>query len=142
MEGKSGGGEIRAGDCEPAKRVELWFPEQVVAVLAHPVQPGEYRLVVHALALDVEERPFAERVLDARQRPDAGHPVVAAGVVVQVVRGRDRGHGHGHDGHQRGRQHQRGLEAHPSAVFRHLRKTERLHVNTTIVIQLTVVGTC
>jgi len=109
--------------------VELWFPEQVVTVLAHPVQPGEYRLVVHALALDVEERPFAERVLDARLRPDAGHPVVAAGVVVQVVRGRDRGHGHGHDGHQRGRQHQRGFEAHSSAVFRHLRKTENAHVN-------------
>lgn len=58
---------ISALICEPAKRVELRFPEQVVTVLAHPVQPGEYRLVVHAFALDVEERPFAEGMIDVRQ---------------------------------------------------------------------------
>lgn len=100
--------------------MELRFPEQVVTVLAHPVQPGEYRLVVHALALDVEERPFAEGMVDARRqrrRPDAGHPVMTAGMMVHVqVRGRNRGHGHGHYGQQRGHQHQRRFEA-QSAVF-------------------------
>jgi len=103
--------------------MELWFSEQVVTVLAHPVQLGEYRLVVHALALDVEERAFAERVIDARQhgrrRTAAGHPVVAARMVVQVMCGRNRDHGYGHYGQQRGHQYQCGFEAH-SAVFRHL----------------------
>lgn len=52
--------------CEPAQGVKLWFSEQIVTILAHPVQPGEYRLVVYALALDVEERPLAKRMFDAR----------------------------------------------------------------------------
>lgn len=118
-----------AGRCEPAQGVELWFTEQVVAILAHPVQPGEYRLVVDALALDVEKRPFAQRVLDAGQRRRrrargtvaAGHhPVMRARVVVQVVRGGHGGHGHGHYGQQRGDRHDCRFEAHHTTVFRHL----------------------
>lgn len=93
----------------PAQGMELWLSEQVVTVLAHPVQLCEYRLVVHALALDVEERAFAERVIDARQhgrrRTAAGHPVVAARVVVQVMCGWNRDHGYGHYGQQRGHQY-------------------------------------
>jgi len=93
--------------------VELWFPEQVVTVLAHPVQSGEYRLVVHAFALNVEERPLAKRVIDSRQRrrrrPGRAaarhHPMVAARVVVQVVSGWYGDHGHGHYRHQCGHQH-------------------------------------
>lgn len=45
-----------------AKHMQLRFPEQVVAVFADTIQTGEDTLVVHALALDVEERPFAQRM--------------------------------------------------------------------------------
>jgi len=42
--------------------MQLWFPEQVVAILADTVQTGEDTLVIHALALDVEEGPFTQRM--------------------------------------------------------------------------------
>jgi hypothetical protein len=43
----------------------LWFPEQVVAVLADAVEPRKYALVVDTLALDVKEvGTFAEGVVE------------------------------------------------------------------------------
>jgi len=56
--------------------MQLRFPEEVVAVFADAVQTGEDALVVHALALDVEERPFAQRMTakagGIRAQADAG----------------------------------------------------------------------
>jgi len=40
--------------------VQLRFPEEVVAVFTDAVQTSEDALIVHTLALDVEERPFAQ----------------------------------------------------------------------------------
>jgi len=43
-----------------AKHVQLRFPEEVVAVFTDAVQTSEDALIVHTLALDIEERPFAQ----------------------------------------------------------------------------------
>lgn len=42
--------------------MDLRGSEQIEAVLADAIQPREDALVVHALALDVEEGPLAERM--------------------------------------------------------------------------------
>lgn len=59
--------------------MQLRFPEEVVAVLADAVQTGEDALVVHALTLDVEERPFAQ-----------GMAAKGGGVRAQADAGRDQ----------------------------------------------------
>lgn len=42
--------------------MQLWLPEEVVAVIADSVDPGEDGLVVDPLALNLKERPLGEVV--------------------------------------------------------------------------------
>lgn len=59
-----------------AKHVQLRFPEEVVAIFTDAVQTGEDALIVDALALDIEERSFAQRMTveggGVRAQADAG----------------------------------------------------------------------
>lgn len=79
--------------------MQLRFPEEVVAVLADAVQTGEDAPVVHALALNVEERPFAE-----------GMAAKGGGVRAQADAGRDQQQRQRprEDGHQQGTGRPRG----------------------------------
>lgn len=45
----------------PARGVDVRLPEKLVALLAHAVQTGELRLVVHAHAAQVGEAPLQRR---------------------------------------------------------------------------------
>lgn len=42
--------------------MQLWLPEEIVAVLAYAVEPREDALVVDSFALDIEEGPLAHVV--------------------------------------------------------------------------------
>lgn len=48
--------------------MELRFPEEVVAVVADEVEPGEDALVVDAFALEVVEGPLLDGVAEEARR--------------------------------------------------------------------------
>lgn len=73
-----------------AKGVELGLSVQVIAVLADPVQSGVYALVVHPLALYVEEGALGEVVGEQGRRGPLG------GVAVDEVEHQGDCHAHPH----------------------------------------------